>query len=74
MHEKANLDTMEVRWETHLITLMFRRSMDIKYVDATQRITRQADAILLKAKPKTNRLKYAQSTRGVHSGMASPRR
>ena len=48
MHEKANVDTLEKRRETHLITLMFIRSNDIKYLDSTPRTTRRADAKLLK--------------------------
>ena len=60
MHEEANIEYLKLRRETHLLTLMFDRSRQIQYIDTTDRVTRQANAILLKS-PLAKTEKFARS-------------
>lgn len=56
MHEKANVDYLEQRREMHMLALMFSRTLDPYYRDDTCRVTRRAEAVMLKVpRKKTNK-------------------
>ena len=60
MHERAKVEYLAQRRETHLVALMFNRKGDEKYKDQTERVTRRGEAVLLKVpRAKTNKLMKA---------------
>ena len=68
MHNTAGVEYLENRREAHLLALMFNRSKDTKYTDSSERITRRADATLLKVPRSTNN-KYTNSPVVKGSGL-----
>ena len=65
MHDKANLDYLVDRRDSHLLSLMYRRARETQYIDDTKRNTRRADSTLLKvSKPSTNKLIKAPNYKG----------
>lgn len=60
MHERAGIEFLKIRRETHLMALMYGRAQDSRYLDQTERKTRQATAALLKTpRPRSNKLARA---------------
>ena len=60
IHDRAKVEYLEQRGESHLIALMHNRTKEEKYRDDTVRTTRAAEAVLLKVpKIKTNKLANA---------------
>ena len=60
MHEKAQTSYLKQRREEHLMSLMYMRALDKMYQDTTNRVTRQAEAILLYSPiPKTTKFMKA---------------
>ena len=66
MHERAGIGMLNDRRELHLLALMYDRAHDIKYVDTTNRVTRRADAIILKT-PQINLTKAAKAPKYMGS-------
>ena len=65
MHTKAGLSVLAVRQEIHLLSLMYKRSLDTTYLDQTPRITHRGGGKTLKVpKPKTNKLLKAPIYKG----------
>ena len=66
MHDRAKVDYLAVRRDSHMLALMFDRAGTPDYTDNVDRKTRQADAPLLKVpQPKTSKLKQAPIYRGA---------
>ena len=65
MHDRANVETLDLRRKGHLMALMYERTHDPNYIDNTPRVSRRAAAKMLKVpKPKTNRLKKGPKYNG----------
>ena len=60
MHEMAGIAYLKQRRYEHLMMLMFLRSMELAYHDTTHRITRQADAVILRV-PMAKSTKYMRA-------------
>ena len=48
MHAEAKVDYLEDRRDLHLLTLMYSRATDDTYKDRVARVTRRADAVMLR--------------------------
>ena len=68
MHEKAKVQYLAQRRETHLLSLMFKRSFQTEYVEANNRKTRQSEGRIL-AVPHPNTNKYKKAPRYCGSKM-----
>ena len=62
MHTRANVEYLEQRRDNHMIALMCNRTLETQYRDDQVRVTRRADAVMLKApRARTNILMKAYS-------------
>ena len=60
MHDKAKVQYLEQRRESHLLSLMFKRSFQPEYVESNARKTRQSEGrILAVPHPRTSKYKKA---------------
>ena len=60
MRDAAKLETLEQHRENHLLALMFDRTKEPEYRDDSARVTRRADAVMLKIpRAQTNKLTKA---------------
>ena len=65
MHTRASVETLELRRENHLLSLMFNRAYDDRYRDQTVRHTRRAEAIMLTIpRARTNKFEKAPIVMG----------
>ena len=60
MHDLAKLDTLHIRREDHMLSLMLDRTFDENYRDDKHRVTRSVDGVLLEV-PKRATSKLAKA-------------
>ena len=60
MHTRAKIETLQHRRENHLLSLMFMRATDARYIDTTVRRTRRADAVMLEV-PRAHTAKFERA-------------